>query len=260
MNGAIEVEMPEHDVKEDIWEDIRPALAPVPADRQKVGVRLKCATANVLTLRPVDERKEKATGGVMLPGRVEQLEAEFEEAGLIVVGVEEGRAPDQGMRIGKKYLMLRCQSKKGSRGVQCWLALNIPYARRGDEEFFLSEKDVTVLEASPSLLVLRIHAAFLLCDVVVFHAAVEPRVGNEGEQEEAAKAWSRVNTALKERPDPGTPFVLFMRCNWACRKRRLLRCRPKRPKRRELQRSGAATAVGEVGHVPTVNLRGLAIW
>jgi hypothetical protein len=79
-------------------------------------------------------------------------------------------------------MMLRSESANGHRGVQLWLAQSIPYARRGKTSYFLSADDVTVLATDPSTLIVRIEAASLKCDVVVYHSVVDARPSEEAQQ------------------------------------------------------------------------------
>ena len=70
-DSCIATELPEHAVREDIWKDVRAMLKPVDADKEGVRVQPTVATANVLTLCPSLERKEQATGGLMLAVHVQ---------------------------------------------------------------------------------------------------------------------------------------------------------------------------------------------
>jgi hypothetical protein len=99
--GKLFDRMPDENVKEHIWGKIREGLQSTPHDSEGVEVTLICATANVLTLDPSTEVKETKAGGLMLPGRTELLEQMFSKSLLVMVGIQEGRAPKSDIRLGK---------------------------------------------------------------------------------------------------------------------------------------------------------------
>jgi hypothetical protein len=66
----------------------------------------------------------------MLPGGTELLERCFTTDKLLIIGIQEGRAPVADIRMGENYVMYIGASAKGHRGVQLWLNHKRPYAKQ----------------------------------------------------------------------------------------------------------------------------------
>lgn len=81
------------------------------------------ATANVGTLHPSEERLASTRiAGTLLLGKVQILERQFNEAGLDVIGVQEGRARETSRKAGLHYDMLvGAADSKGGSGCQIWV-------------------------------------------------------------------------------------------------------------------------------------------
>ena len=67
---------------------------------------LRFATANVNTLRPKFDNVVQSDCGVAVAARAQLLEMAFHEAKLDIVGIQEGRARDDGQRSGVHYDMV----------------------------------------------------------------------------------------------------------------------------------------------------------
>lgn len=84
---------------------------------------LVAVTANVSTLYPGEARKASAQCDDTLTGRMAMLDAWFHDIGADVVGIQEGRLPEEGRRRGVNYLMICSRaSPGGAGGVQIWLS------------------------------------------------------------------------------------------------------------------------------------------
>ena len=81
---------------------------------------MRVATANVLTLAPVEWR-QASEAGLAIPGRVAQLERDFEENGVQVVGVQEARVDGPFQRDGEHYRIFAGPAPGGRLGCQVWI-------------------------------------------------------------------------------------------------------------------------------------------
>ena len=90
---------------------------------------LSIATANVNTLLPWEEATTygKIGGKELLLSKVQLLEYEFDECQLHIVGVQEGRSPDMGVKEGLYYKMLCAPGVRGNYGVQLWIRRSMRY-------------------------------------------------------------------------------------------------------------------------------------
>ena len=95
-----------------------------PTENAGANVRLRCATANVLTLLPHQEDYSYAKiSSNLLLSKVQLLEQLFYDSGLDIVGIQEGRGKRCCIRGGLHYHMLIAAADEyGNHGVQCWLA------------------------------------------------------------------------------------------------------------------------------------------
>eukprot|EP00974_Lingulodinium_polyedra_P016940 1644679-Lingulodinium_polyedra.AAC.1 len=64
-----------------------------------------------------------------MPGRTEFLEVEFVRAGITLVGVEEARAREPGVRCGKRYFVFRSAGARGQLGCELLAACEYPTPR-----------------------------------------------------------------------------------------------------------------------------------
>ena len=90
-------------------------------------MQLCVATANVRTLLPHQDKCSYANvTGVLMLSKVQILEQQFYDAGIHVIGVQEGRAPVSQERVGHSYRMLiAAADQSGSYGVQLWVKLDV---------------------------------------------------------------------------------------------------------------------------------------
>ena len=81
------------------------------------AAHLRCATANVTTLRPGEHQQ-----GIGLAARLQSLEMQFNEADLHLVGIQEGRFKESQRYDGVSYQIFAVAADDaGSFGVQLWL-------------------------------------------------------------------------------------------------------------------------------------------
>ena len=101
----------------------RPAQNRVRArERGQGSAVLTVAGANVRTLAPKQEVRGCARiSGCMLLVRVHALESQVNEAGPLIISVQEGGAKEEQLRAGVYYQMVvAAASESGSYGVQAW--------------------------------------------------------------------------------------------------------------------------------------------
>ena len=87
------------------------------------SIRLRCATANVLTLHPKEISTSHAqVSGVCMRTKATLLEKQFHDCQYDVIGVQEGRSQSSEQTEGQHYTMLAAAAAPdGSLGVQCWV-------------------------------------------------------------------------------------------------------------------------------------------
>ena len=89
---------------------------------------LHVATANVNTLRPKYDNDVQSERGVAVAARTQILEVLFSEAGLDLVGIQEGRAKVDGSRSGVCYdMVIAGATPMGSYGNQLWIHSHLRY-------------------------------------------------------------------------------------------------------------------------------------
>ena len=86
--------------------------------------------------------------------------------------------------------MLSSGGVKGNWGCELLVNLRIPYAKRGDKEFF-SPRHFVVVEASPRLLVVKVAAPFWQTAICVAHA---PHDG--AAQADRQEWWARLGDCV----------------------------------------------------------------
>ena len=91
-------------------------------------VLLRFATANVNTLRPKFDNVVQSDCGVAVAARAQLLEMAFHEAKLDIVGIQEGRARDDGQRSGVHYdMVVAGATPMGCYGNQLWIRAALQY-------------------------------------------------------------------------------------------------------------------------------------
>ena len=117
---------------------------------------VRMATANVLTLRPGEER-------VSIEGSARRimLEEQFGDAGIHFVGVQEARSPHSEVRKGRRFTRVAAAADPGgSGGVELWI----------NPDLRVDLDSVFVLHSSPRLLVVSLVWESQLACFAVLHA------------------------------------------------------------------------------------------
>ncbi|CAE7848430.1 unnamed protein product [Symbiodinium sp. KB8] len=136
-------------------------------------------TANILTLL------DPGRGGIALdsvtqPGlrivaKRELLKQQFLQEGALLIGIQETRLQETATLPDGQFVMLHAAADgRGHYGVALWANTTIPYAHRGETQWFLTRNHFTVVECQPRLLIVSVRAPFLSWIVVVAHAPSEP--------------------------------------------------------------------------------------
>jgi len=87
------------------------------------SARLVLASANVCTLAPRDEDAANAqVAGDLLMGKVQIMEQRFQEFGVQIVGVQEGRSRRHEVRSGLHFQMFAGMADNGVGGCQVWVS------------------------------------------------------------------------------------------------------------------------------------------
>jgi len=208
---------PCNDIRAGVWDRIQRGLArDASGNASRVKIHLRVASANVLTLLPKEEKRDaKIYGSLLLPGRMELLSSAFEQLKLLLIGIQEGRAPWDEMRSTRTHILVRAASTSGSRGVQLWIARTIAYGHYGKNPLYVQPSDVTVLLSHHSLLLCRIESEWLQLDVAVIHAPVEPRNSDEEAALRAVEFWEWVRESIARRGGPLYPLILLCDANGA---------------------------------------------
>eukprot|EP00438_Fugacium_kawagutii_P024263 Skav223124 [mRNA] locus=scaffold419:845478:860783:- [translate_table: standard] len=155
-------------------------------------VSLNVASANVLSLYSGDG------GGT---GKVAYLQAQFDEAKLHIVGLQETRGKD-GCWETPRWIRLTAGDLKGSLGIELWISKSTPYAVIGRQSLFFRKSHVAVVDKSPRHLLARIDAPAFSTWVLVAHA---PHGGHTEAQR--MTWWEDMSTLLRRHQADGNCLV-----------------------------------------------------
>ena len=157
-----------------------------PGGEDEAPRTVRMATANVLTLRPGEER-ESIEGSA----RRIMLEEQFADAGIHLVGVQEARAPQAEVRKGRRYTRVVA-------GVELWIN---PKLRIDPDTIF-------VLHSSPKLLVVSLVWESELTCFAVLHGP-DMAYGVEA----VPLWWSSTAATLRQVRPAGSPLFVFADTN-----------------------------------------------
>ena len=148
------------------------------------------ATANVLTLRPGEER-------VSIEGSARRLmlEEQFGDAGIHFVGVQEARSPQSEVRKGRRFTRVAAAADPGgSGGVELWV----------NPDLRVDLDSIFVLHSSPRLLVVSLVWESQLACFAVLHA---PDLAYGAEA--GAQWWAEATATLQQVRPAGSPLFIF---------------------------------------------------
>jgi len=178
-------------------------------------ITVRAVTANVLTLDVGDEsgkskhRGDGEGGSLLDAGRTEFLERSFAASRFLFVGIQEARTNQQGMRRGSCYFAVKGGTAKSALGVELWVSHSVPYASGPEGDAFFAADDITLLAASPRLLLGRVNAKWFRADILVLHAPCEPKVGDEDAVADQRTFWEDVDRIIASRPSPQFPLLFL---------------------------------------------------
>ena len=127
---------------------------------------LRCATFNVCTLRPAEQKK--APPGLYCQGVQHLLLAQCKQHRLSIVGVQETRLPSASAYTSGGFLCFHsAATSEGMEGCAIWIACDLG---GGDAHKALGLKNCSVLVSEPRLLCVRLVAEGLSAVVLSAHA------------------------------------------------------------------------------------------
>ena len=113
---------------------------------------LLIATANVNTL--------------LQPGRIDILDREFDRNMMDIIGIQEGREPEEGIRESEHYKRYVAAGVSGNYGVQLWIHQSLK----------LTVREVDVVNTRLMTVVTKLHSSSTLLVFIVGHA---PHMGED---------------------------------------------------------------------------------
>ena len=171
--------------------------------RERPGIMLRLASANVLTLKPAEMR---AAGHEPIPessARACLLQKAVRDAGMLMIGVQEARTP-QGMRIGGGFVTIAGgPSAGGHHGCELWISTELEYAPGQRAR----HTDVLMTAASPRHLLVAVRARMLHVDVLVAHAPC-----TKHSRDDVAAWWKQITREVSAR-QRAVPLICMIDAN-----------------------------------------------
>ena len=134
-----------------------------------VHLNLVFASANVLTLEPGS--KSRQAHGLYLKGRIASLQAQFDHANCLIVGLQECRTQQAATRHSASHFVFQSGADSdGSHGCELWVSRNVPYATSGTQKFCFAASHVHVVSMSSRHILVLIQAPSLHIRVLTVHA------------------------------------------------------------------------------------------
>ena len=123
-----------------------------------------------------------------------------------MVGLQKTRLQDTQVLSDPDYWMYHSSATpEGQFGVALWLHKRRPFIWLRDEPWVVKSKHVTVLRATPRLLVADLTTPVFRCILIVAHVPHDPTPG-DGSQ--AAEFWDQVQVSLQRVP-PHVPLIVM---------------------------------------------------
>ena len=157
---------------------------------QKVTFDLSIVTYNCLSLQALHHR--------------EHLDKEFHRLGLHVVGLQETRIDARPRSDSQNFFVLGSPAEAGQLGVQLWLAKRIPIARTNKGPIFWEGDSLSVIAATPRILVATARAAAQTFGFIVAHSPT-----SKAPKDVRQQWWKDFRLALQRLPPRAVPFVLI---------------------------------------------------
>ena len=140
---------------------------------------VKLATCNVLSLKPPCRSAGADDVGVLCagPARQDSLLRQFHEAGIHIFAWQETRIKRCSNQHDDRYWLFRSPATaQGHFGIIIGLHRLLPIGTIGTEKIFLKEHEVSVVTATPRVLILRLSNPLMKCILIAAHA---PHTGAE---------------------------------------------------------------------------------
>ncbi|CAK9018642.1 Putative ADP-ribosylation factor GTPase-activating protein AGD9 [Durusdinium trenchii] len=150
--------------------------------------RLKVSTINILTGDPAGE--ERSVGMLCNP-RLEGLLRQADEAGALLLGLQETRLRWSGTRTLGHHFIIQTASTQGHFGVALGISLKTCYGLASGVELFFKPADFSVIAEEPRLLLVKVDASHLRCLILVAHT---PHSGHS--DAELADWWRHLRTVI----------------------------------------------------------------
>ena len=197
----------------------QPIMAPPEAPVQRghnpgeLRLDIQLMTFNVLTLLDSAHAvtgqgtgHEQGGAGFRLFGKRDLIKRQLEEYGLHVVGLQETRvAGNQVLADGQWWMLHAGCTNEGRLGTALWIHKHKPFVSVNGRPHCIAREDLTVLHASPRLLVVDISCRAFRLVCVVAHAP------HDMQQEDEARSeafWNTLSAILK--PLPPTVSVVML--------------------------------------------------
>ena len=156
---------------------------PQPSEQQtEVSVKLIVATANVLTLDPGS--KSGQLQGLLQMGRIATLQAQFNQAKVHFIGLQECRTQKPLTRHSGTHLVFQSgATETGSRGCELWVDRSQPYAEDQHNKFCFAQDHFHIASYDDRHLLAIVRAPHLHLRLLVIHAP------HQGFPEEICQQW-----------------------------------------------------------------------
>ncbi len=125
----------------------------------------------------------------ILPARAEHLAAQFHQANIHCVGLQETRSYVSGHQSFGNYHVLSSPAIKGIGGVQCWIAHTWP---SDPDNIEIKSTDLRILSATSQCMIVRVQNHFLKLLLIVAHAP------SDGNLETYAHFWKSLTNAIPQ--------------------------------------------------------------
>eukprot|EP00438_Fugacium_kawagutii_P015143 Skav220612 [mRNA] locus=scaffold507:296315:302257:- [translate_table: standard] len=163
-------------------------------ERSHVQVHIVVATSNVLSLEAGTKKAQQA--GLMQLGKIATLQAQYDDAKVNIIGIQEGRAQGTHVRHSTSHLVYQGGATgQGTHGCELWLSRRIPYATYDGTQFYFAPNHVHIASYSCRHILAVVKAQHLHIRVLVLHAPHSQATDVDVEQ-----WWDEITKMLQRSP------------------------------------------------------------
>lgn len=175
---------------------------PMPTEVQDtVDIKFTVATANVLTLEAGPQREQQK--GLMILGRIANLQRQFHEASCHIIAIQEARTHGALTRHSASHFVYQSGAlPDGTKGCELWLDRSLPYAGTPGQQFCFHHDHVHVASFSERHLMCIIRAPHLSLRILVIHTPYE------GAQDTTPEDWWRTLSMIVQPTPPDVPLLV----------------------------------------------------